>query len=407
MSEQSTHLTRCRVQFQLRLFFYCLIFGLGIPSSALAQCLLCARASTFTEQIQQADVVVVAEFICAKAPESRDDPGTTTAQVRQVFKGRDFVAVDQIIQLDLARSAEAGGSFLALGYQNAERFDWSASLDVSDSRLGYFNRLAEFERDSARRLGYFLPFLESTDALADADAFGEFEAATYPELVDLAPELSRLKLRKWIRDPKTKGERLGVYGLLLGMCGQAVDGKLLHEMIFEQFDNENFVPGLAGMIEGYLLLRGDRGLEEVDTRILQDEKVPFSSAFAAMQAIRFLHSTATERVPVARLRKSMRLLVCRPEIADLAIADLGRMNDWEIQDQLVSLYGQEPFDVPSVKRAIVRYLLRCSKQNQKVDAPCLEAVAAAEQAQQHLESLRRRDMKTVSDCERLSQFLKP
>jgi hypothetical protein len=71
----------------------------------------------------------------------------------------------------------------------------------------------------------------------------------------------------------------------------------------------------------------------------------------------------------------MRILLDRPELADLVIADLSRWQDWQVQDRLMTLYGSPEYDVPSIKRAIIRYMLVSTKN----DPPKNDTLADASQ----------------------------
>ena len=90
-------------------------------------------------------------------------------------------------------------------------------------------------------------------------------------------------------------------------------------------------------------------------------------------------------------------------VVDLVITDLARWKDWSVRDQLFSMYGQEEYNIPSIKRAIVRYYLVCSK-----DVPKEEGKEPGEHvaaAKSFLALLREKDPKTVSDAERF--FIAP
>ena len=131
--------------------------------------------------------------------------------------------------------------------------------------------------------------------------------------------------------------------MMLGLCGNADDAKLMEEKIVEQTDD--FRLGVDGIMGGYLLLTGDKGLELIEKQKLTNSKAPFSETYAAMQALRFMWQYGDGRISVDRLRQSMRLLLDRPELADLVIADLSRMKDWSVQDKLMSLYDA-PENIP-------------------------------------------------------------
>ena len=111
----------------------------------------------------------------------------------------------------------------------------------------------------------------------------------------------------------------------------------------------------------------------------------------------------------------MRILLERPELADLVIADLSRMKDWSVQDKLMELYDEET-NIPSVKRAIVRYMLTSTRDTgeKKTDnattggagaipttdtKPAAELPAHVLKGQKCLEELERKDPKTVIEAE--------
>jgi hypothetical protein len=118
-----------------------------------------------------------------------------------------------------------------------------------------------------------------------------------------------------------------------------------------------------------------------------------------MQALRFMWTYGGERVTKDRLRASMRGLVDRPEMADLVIADLARWKDWSVQKKLREMYGAEEYNIPTIKRAIVRYMLASIK-----DAPSGAGTVPdhVKLGQKYLEELRDRDPRTVQDVERYS-----
>ncbi|HVV98975.1 MAG TPA: hypothetical protein VHB77_01475 [Planctomycetaceae bacterium] len=233
------------------------------------------------------------------------------------------------------------------------------------------------------------------------DAFSEFANAQYKDVAGIAKQLPHEKLRKWIADPETPQTRLGLYGMMLGLCGNEDDAKLLEKKMLDA--NGDFRLGIDGVMGGYLLITGDKGLAVVDREKIEKKKIPFSETFAAMQALRFMWTYGNGRIEPERLRQSMRLLLDRPELADLVIADLARWKDWTVQDRLMEMYDSEEFNVPSVKRAIVRYLLVCSRHVATTADGSPNPYAA--DAKQLLEGLRKKDPKTVSEAERF--FVSP
>ena len=93
----------------------------------------------------------------------------------------------------------------------------------------------------------------------------------------------------------------------------------------------------------------------------------------------------------------MRILLDRPELADLVITDLARWQDWSIAEKLMDLYGAEEYNIPSIKRAIVRYFLVAKRATGEDEDVTPEHVQVAEA---YLEELRESDPDTVKAAER-------
>ena len=58
-----------------------------------------------------------------------------------------------------------------------------------------------------------------------------------------------------------------------------------------------------------------------------------------------------------RLKQGMRLMLDRPELADLVIPDLARWEDWTITDKLVDLFKNADEKTSWVRVPVVQYLL--------------------------------------------------
>jgi hypothetical protein len=160
-------------------------------------------------------------------------------------------------------------------------------------------------------------------------------------------------------------------------------------------------------MSGYLLITGEEGLSVLEDSKMnsrtyvnkdgEEVKLPFSETYATMQTLRFMWTYEPDRIPKQRLKESMRNLLTRPELADLVIADLARWKDWGVQDQLMAMYDKEEFDIPSIKRAIVRYYYYCS-QDKEEGAEAMPEYALA--ATEHLKLLEEKDPKTVRNAKR-------
>ena len=167
-------------------------------------------------------------------------------------------------------------------------------------------------------------FLEYPDAMVATDAYGEFAIAPYKDIVPIKDEFPREDIRKWLTDPETPKTRLGLYGLMLGLCGTNEDAQLLRDIIAQP--TQDYRIGIDGIMAGYLILTGEQGLPLIEDNKLRNVDAVFSETYAGMQALRFMWTYSPETIPADRLRASMRILLDRPDLADLVITDLAR---WE------------------------------------------------------------------------------
>ncbi len=383
-----------------KLFVALSAIGLLADPTAGQACPFCTAPSlTLSEQLEQSDATVLVQWVEGKEPEN-DDPGTTVYEVREVISSsqEDIKAGDRIT-LARYRSGQKGDLFLLTGTRDTV-IDWGSPLEMTEAGYQYVVQSPSYDTPTSKRLEYFMRFLEHADQMIANDAYSEFANAPYEDITPVADMLPREKVSEWVRSNDTTPIRLGLYGLLLGLCGDDRDVVIMEKKISENGDD--FRLGIDGIISGYLLLTGAEGLDLIDESKLANKDVPFSETYSAMQALRFMWTYAEGRIEKKRLRQSMRILLDRPDLAELVIADLARWKDWSVRDHLMELYHSEEYDVPAVKRAIVRYLLVCKKdkpKDEEADTP--EHVVAAGE---YLAQLRKQDPKTVKEAERFFFF---
>lgn len=417
------------------------VFGLFAAGLFLAAathafgCPFCSAPSqTLAEQVAQADGVCLVQFVKGE-PAKDQDPGTSTYEVLQVVKSpKDAVKKGDRIRLARYRAGKAGDLFLVMGTRAGKEnaIEWGSPTEITEPAFAYVAQAPPPEVPIGKRLKYFVRFLEFPDQLVANDAFGELANAPYKDIAAVAPTLPREKIRGWLTRPETPQTRLGLYGMLLGLCGNDDDAKLLAERISPNSDE--FRIGLDGMISGYLLLTGNSGLDNIDNwkfKIHNGKKAAFSETYAAMMGLRFMWQFAGGKISNERLQQSMRILLDQPELADLVIADLARWKDWSVQDRLMTLYGKGDYNIPSIKRSIIRYMLAST--DTKGDGTASAAatagtaavgtgsgaqssggaasgnvandVDAAGRGKKYLDELRKRDPRTVREAERFF-FLK-
>ena len=378
---------------------FVLICGLLVIISAqnLRACPFCPGPSKpLTEQLSQADVAVLANWVEA-------EEGTLKQSGKTVFKIKELVRqpenakfkTEARVTIQRHYPGKTGALFLLLGSQGTQ-IKWDDPVEVTEASFRYITQAPGLEQTTTQRLKYFLKFLEDPDQTIANDAFAEFANAPFEDITPLAQELPREKIRSWLASSKTPVPRLGLYGLLMGLCGQESEITFMEQKINEP--TEELRLGIGGLISGYLMLTGAEGLTKIEQSKFRTKEVAFSETFAAMQALSFIWTFDNHNIKKDRLRASMRLLLERPELADLAVANLARWEDWSVMDRLMVLYGQENYQNRSVKKAIVRYLMvAAKKKNQSGKGP---DAATMKKARQLLNKLRNEDPATVKSAER-------
>lgn len=364
-----------------------------------ASCPFCSAPSlTLSEQLAAAQSAVLVQWSGGQeANREQGFTGTTEYEVIQVVRDDSRkLKKGEKITVDRYRAGKAGELFLLLGTVVENQTEWSSPLEVTETSFNYIVQAPSKESPTRDRLGYYMKFLEYPDQMIATDAYAEFSNAPYDDIVPLADQMPREKLREWLKSPEVSPTRIGLYGLMLGLSGHPEDADFLKSMVVEE--PEDFRLGIDGVMGGYLLLTGKQGLEVLNQAKLSNTQAHFSETFAAMQALRFMWTYGKGRIPAEDLRRSMRLLLRRPNLADLVIVDLARWNDWSVMPELMKLYDDKDYQVPSVKRAIVRFMLIAEKD--AAAAPQTQPAEHVTAAQANLALLREKDPKTVKAAER-------
>ncbi len=361
----------------------------------------CGRRDELTvaERWNDSDVAVIAEQLTPAVDDKK--PRRVTYRVKKIIKRyHDALKTGQEFSALSLHDHQSGDQILVMGKQITPdgEIEWQAPLKVNQDGLKYVLNTPAPDVPAQKRLEYYFNFLFSADELIANDAIAEVGGSAYKDIAPLARKLPREKVRAWLTADDAPPSNLALYGLLLGLCGNQDDAKFLEAKVLEKPDD--FRMGADGLMSGYLLLTGEKGLTVLENAKLRDKDVLFSETYAAMQALRFMWHSGEGKIAPERLRQSMRILLERPELADLVIADLARWKDWSIQEQLMKMYGEGEFNIPSIRRAIVRYMLVSTKDLPKeagADAKVPEHVA---RGLRNLEELRQKDAKTVSEAER-------
>ncbi len=377
-------------------------------SAPVQACPLCGPPSlTLCEQFAQADAVVLVKWVGGEEA-TKTSAGTTKYEVVKVE--RDTLKATEkgkTIVYPRHRPGKTGEICLLFGTRGPT-VEWTP-LDITQAGFDYLSQAPEPSLPTAARLKYFVKFFQHADPLVAADAYVEFANAPYKDILAIIPELPREKLREWLTSKETPSTRIGLYGMLLGLCGKPEDASIMESRIF--VNDGEFRLGTDGIMAGYLILTREKGLEKLVEIKFKAKKAAFSDVYSAMQAIGFMWTYGEGRIAHEQLKAAMRVLLDRADMADIVIANLARWKDWEIRDKLMEIYGQGDHNVPSTKRAIIRYMFAATRDVPK--APKLPTGQSAGQtsetvsepehvkaAKRHLETLKKLDPMLYADVEK-------
>jgi hypothetical protein len=353
---------------------------------------------TLSERFAQADAAALARFVRSnRVSDDEKTPASATLEVLQVARGKkQGVQKGTRITLPVFVDGNAGSLyFVTAGLKDKKakekpRLKWVDPIEVTETAYYYIAQAPSPEVAATKRLKYFQKFFEFPDAIVADDAYNEFAKAQFKDVRAAADSFHARQLRKWLLDKKTAQNHVGLYGLMLGMCGKAEDVPLLVKKL--RHTKDEFRMGIEGVIAGYLMLTGDKGMKLIDDTKFIDKKAPFGETYMAVQALRIMWTFGEGRVTAERLKRSMRLVLAKPAFAELVLPDLARWKDWSVLDRVAKLYDEKAYKAAGFKRAAILFLLAASK-----TAPAPQSAAA----KKHLSAIKRRDPKNYRAAVRL------
>ena len=353
-----------------------------VPVPATA-CTFCgggpANRQTLREHHRTATVVLFGHLRNAKV-DATGVGGTTDFHVETVLKSDPAFTPGKVVVLrqyyPLVGDTPTG--FVLFGGVADGRFDAVHGVPATAAVAAYLRDIVALPADdSVRRLGFAFAHLDAADPSASADAFLEFAKAADAEILRAKAVLDPAKLKRWLADPATPAERLGVYGLLLGACGGPADAKVFADLTHASPLPERVASNLAGLLAGWLMLDPTAGWAATEAALAGPDR-PFNERLAAVSTVRFVQATRPDLKPA--VLACLRAAILRSELADLAIDDLRRWGWWELTADVLAKYDGA---ATIVRRAVVRYAVACP----------------AAEAKRFVEMARGREPKLVGDVE--------
>lgn len=318
-----------------------------------------ATALTFTEEMASMDVVVIARLVEAPPPAKAGDAGSEIPKARfeiaKILKGEGLVKAKQVIETLYFGDGTKGKAFLVMGI-DPPKVMWSTPLPLSERAEQYLAQIVKLPKDGEKRYVFFQDYLEDPDEMLARDAYDEFAKASYDTVKSLKEQMNHGQLLAWIKNPEIPASRRRLYFVMLGICGDEKDLPMLEEMITSTDRKQR--QGLDAMIGCYLTLKGEEGLPMIEDIFLKNKKSDYADTYAAIMALRF-HATDGKVIEKKRIVDSLRLMLDRPELADLVIPDLARWEDWTAMDKLFDLYKNADEKTSWVRVPVVNYLRAC------------------------------------------------
>ena len=313
-----------------------------------------AQKPTLCQQQAAAAVTALGEA------EAIGSDGRTTLKLHRVLSGADALPDTTRLTIPLDLAAKPGSLLLLFGTRAGEAgLDWHA-VAVDEVSYAYFARAPRPQMATEERLAYFAPLLENSNPLVAEDAYLEFAHAPFEQVAAAAKLLPMRRIPVWLGDPNVPAHRKGFYGLALGLARNAkvreTNAAHLRDLILAPEDD--FRAGFDGILGGYLLLQGARGLDLIESRYFSNPQAAVGDVRHALTALRFYYEYGNAISP-QQLGASVRKLLARPEFAEAAITDLARWQAWDSLEDITAMYGEPKYAEPATQRAIVGYLLAC------------------------------------------------
>jgi len=314
-------------------------------------CPFCSAVSqTLSEEMAAMDTAAIARIVAGTETEADAE-----FEILSVIRGDKLIRPELKLRINYFGKAKSDQQFLIMGVDPPDLL-WSSPLPVSPVAIEYVNALTKLPKETVERLEFFLAYLEHKESMLARDAYDEFAKAPYDDIKKLKDKLDRPQLIEWIKDTSLPPDRKRLYLVMLGVCGQTSDADLLEKLL--RSDDDNKRAGLDAMIACYLTLRGADGLKLVDEVFLANKQSQYADTYAAIMALRF-HGTEGGILEKEKVLESMRLILNRPELADLVIPDLARWEDWSQIDKLADLFKSADDKSSWVRVPVINYLRAC------------------------------------------------
>ncbi len=345
------------------------IMWCGALCSTVQACPFCRPVkTTFAEDIAASDIAAVAELV--QRPEISDadqeqlpsaeliDSYKATFRVQKVYKGQEHVGVGQTVVAIYTGTEPTGTRFLLRGVE-PDAVQWAPPLALSARGEKYLEDILALPDNPAQRLRFFEDYLDDPEEMLQADAYDEFARADYDTVKAIKDDIDHDRLIGWIQNAQAPSHMRSLYFTMLSVCGQPEDVQMLEEILTS--GDRDQLAALSSMTSCYLTLTGAAGLPLIEDRFLRGGVMwdpEYVHTYGAIMALRFLGEEGGV-IDRDRILQSLRIMLDRPQLADLVIRDLARWEDWESLPRLVQLFKEADENSSWVRVPVINYLRAC------------------------------------------------
>ncbi len=351
---------KTRIGWVLSLAVAIAVCSLGTVAYRAIACPFCSAVSlTFSEEINNAQVAVIAK-LTQTAPQidaNSLEVAKAKFEIVQVLKGEEALGKERAFEAVYFGDSPLGTTFLVMGIE-PPNISWSTPIALNERGIDYVAKTMELPASGADRLFFFQDFLEDKDETLARDAYDEFAKAPYADVLGLAPRMHHADLVEWVKSPETPVSRRRLYLTMLGAIRDPQDIAVLEEMIKSK--DRQTKGALDALVAAYLTLKGPEGMPLVENLFLSNKDAEYTDTYATIMALRF-HGTEEKIIPRERLLEGLKLMLDRPQLADLVIPDLARWEDWTVIDRLVELFKTSNEESSWVRVPVINYLRACPK----------------------------------------------
>jgi hypothetical protein len=328
-------------------------WGLAEPAGACPFCTM--QGKTLLDELNQASMVLYGTM--GKGDEDAD---TTPFRVKEVIKDHPFRAKRKTITLKRYIPPAPDGQkyeyliFCDIFRKSIDPYRGLALKPGNEVARYLRGTLAVRDKPLAEKLLFFFKYLDNDDIEISNDAYKEFGNADYKDFRPIAGKFPAATVIKWLKDPDTPAFRIGLYASMLGHCGKPKDAGVLKDLLKDP--DKRAATGIDGVLAAYVMLEPKEGWKYLQ-KVLTDAREEFSSRYAALRAVRFLHEYRPDLISQKELVEGVCKLLDQEELADLAIEDLRKWGCWDKTDKVLAVRKTEVYKQPIVERAVLRFCL--------------------------------------------------